>query len=137
VNRRSLNPFLAVLFGDSPYLIRINIAGEADYERTLRVTQHDDVRVTDQIQGVAGGSREDLSSLPVSRFLHRYYWVGLLVGRSRYGSPNFLQRHSQVLHLDLVTAVVEPPGGISRSDLRERLLHRFQQGFVGARLELP
>ena len=81
---------LAVLFGGSPYLSRINIAGEAGYDRTIRVTQDDDARVTDYIQGVAGGSRADLSSLTVSRFFHGYYWVGLLVGRSRYGSPNFL-----------------------------------------------
>jgi hypothetical protein len=46
---------LAVLFGGSPYLSQINIAGEAGYERTVRVTQDDDARVSEQIQGVAGG----------------------------------------------------------------------------------
>ena len=39
---------------------------------------------------------------------------------------------SQVLNLDLVTAVVKPSSGITRSDLPERLLHRLQQSFVGA-----
>jgi hypothetical protein len=51
---------LAVLFGGSLYLIRINIAREAGYERTVRVTQ-DDARVTDQIQGVAGGNRGSIA----------------------------------------------------------------------------
>ena len=37
----------------------------------------------------------------------------------------FLQRHSQVLNLDLVTAVVKPPSGITSSDPRKRLLHRL------------
>jgi hypothetical protein len=46
---------LAVLFDGSPYLIRINIAGEAGYDRTVRVTQDEDARVTDYIQGVAWG----------------------------------------------------------------------------------
>ena len=53
--RRSSTPLLAVLFGGSPYLISINIAGEAGYERTLRVTQDDDARVTGQIEAVSGG----------------------------------------------------------------------------------
>jgi hypothetical protein len=53
--RRSLTPFLAIRFGGSPYLKRIDIAGEAGYDRTVRVTQDDDARVTDYIQGVAGG----------------------------------------------------------------------------------
>jgi hypothetical protein len=44
-----------------------------------------------------------------------------------------LQRHSQVLDLDLVTAVVKPPSGITGSDLRKRLLHRLKESFVGAR----
>src|SRR5215216_5899393 len=39
--------------------------------------------------------------------------------------------------LDRVTAVLEPPSRISSTDLRERLLHRLKQGFVGARPELP
>src|SRR3954471_12795828 len=45
---------------------------------------------------------------------------------------DLLQRYSQVLNLDLVTAVVKPSSGITRSDLPERLLHRLQQSFVGA-----
>ena len=49
VNKRSLTPLLAVLFGSSPYLISINIAWEAGYERTVRVTQDDDGRFPDQI----------------------------------------------------------------------------------------
>jgi hypothetical protein len=53
--RRSLTPFLAIFLGGSPYLIRIDIAGEAGYDRTVRVTQDDDARVSEQIQGVAGG----------------------------------------------------------------------------------
>src|SRR5215211_5516089 len=32
--------------------------------------------------------------------------------------------------------MTEPSSGLSRADLTERLLHRFQQGFVGARTEL-
>jgi Asp-tRNA(Asn)/Glu-tRNA(Gln) amidotransferase A subunit family amidase len=48
----------------------------------------------------------------------------------------FSQRYSQVLNLDLVAAVIKPSGGVSRGDLRERLLHRFEEGFVGARTEL-
>jgi hypothetical protein len=46
---------LAVLFGGSPYLISINIAREAGYNLTVRVTQNDDARVTGQIEAVAGG----------------------------------------------------------------------------------
>jgi hypothetical protein len=46
---------LAIFFGGSPYLSQIDIAGEAGYDRTVRVTQDDDARVTDYIQGVAGG----------------------------------------------------------------------------------
>ncbi len=46
---------LAIFFGGSSYLSRINIAGEAGYDRTIRVTQDEDARVTDYIQGVAGG----------------------------------------------------------------------------------
>ena len=45
---------LAIFFGGSSYLSWINIAGEAGYDRTVRVTQDDDARVTDYIQGVAG-----------------------------------------------------------------------------------
>ena len=33
--------------------------------------------------------------------------------------------------------MVKPPYGVSRGDLGERLLHGLQQGFVGARCELP
>ena len=47
-----------------------------------------------------------------------------------------LQRYSQVLNLNLVAAVIKPSGGVSRGDLRERLLHRFEESFVGARSEL-
>ncbi len=39
VNKRSLTPLLAVLFGSSPYLISINIAREMGYERPVQVTQ--------------------------------------------------------------------------------------------------
>ena len=40
---------LAVLFGRSPYLSRVNIVGEAGYDRTVRVTQDEDARVTNYI----------------------------------------------------------------------------------------
>jgi hypothetical protein len=33
--------------------------------------------------------------------------------------------------------MTEPSCGVSRGDLGECLLHRFQQGFVGARAKLP
>src|SRR5215217_6017261 len=41
---------------------------------------------------------------------------------SCYGEAPYLQRHSQVLDLDLITAVIEPSGRITSSDLTERLL---------------
>ena len=47
------------------------------------------------------------------------------------------QRYSQILNLDLVPAVIEPSCRITGSNLRERLLHRFEEGFMGARSELP
>jgi hypothetical protein len=81
VNKRSLTPFLAVLFGGSPYLIRMNIAGEAGYERTLRVTQDDDARVTDQIQSVAGGqARGSIVTHGISIF--PWLLLGWTAGRS-------------------------------------------------------
>lgn len=43
------------------------------------------------------------------------------------------QRHSQVLNLDLVAAMIEPSGRVPRRDRRESLRHRFEQSFVGAR----
>jgi hypothetical protein len=51
-------------------------------------------------------------------------------------SMYLLQRYSQVLNLDLVTAVVKPSSAITRSDRRMRLLHRLQQSFVGAPTKL-
>ncbi len=40
---------LAIFFGGSSYLSWINIAGEAGYDRTVRVTQDEDAWVTDYI----------------------------------------------------------------------------------------
>jgi hypothetical protein len=40
---------LAIFFGGSPYLSQIDIAGEVGYDRTVRVTQDEDARVTNYI----------------------------------------------------------------------------------------
>src|SRR5215211_7860842 len=64
---------------------------------------------------------------------------GLALVRSEPGPQEMssLQRYSQVLNLELVAAMTEPPCGVSGGDLGECPLHRLQQGFVGARSELP
>ena len=41
------------------------------------------------------------------------------------------------MNLHRVTAVLEPSSGVRSGELGERLLHGLQQGFVGARSELP
>ena len=44
-----------VFFGGQPYFLRIDVAGETGHDLPLRVTQDQDARVTDEIQGVTGG----------------------------------------------------------------------------------
>ncbi len=58
------------------------------------------------------------------------------VGRQRSRCACITAVFIRILNLDLVTAVVKPPGGISSSDLRERLFHRLQQSLMGARTKL-
>ena len=73
---------LAIFFGGSSYLSRINIAGEAGYDRTIRVTQDEDARVTDYIQGAAGG--QPRGSIPTHGILisPSLLLLGWTVGKS-------------------------------------------------------
>ena len=82
---------LAIFFGGSSYLSWINIAGEAGYDRTVRVTQDDDARVTDYIQGVAGGQPRG-SIVTHGILISPSLLLGWTVGKSlTIRLPNFLE----------------------------------------------
>ena len=83
---------LAIFFGGSSYLSQIDIAGEAGYDRTVRVTQDDDARVTDYIQGVAGGQPRGCILTHGILISPSLLLLGWTAGRSlTIRLPNFLE----------------------------------------------